>query len=160
MLIHPQFNPVAISIGPLDIRWYGLMYLTAFMLVLVLGRWRIKQHPDSGWTTKNLDDVLFYGVLGTVLGGRLGLRAVLQVQLLPGASARNFLRVGRRHVISWRLSRRDLCHVVISRDAQASPGSPSPTLSPRWCRSGWVRDASATLSTASCGAGRLTYRGQ
>ena len=72
MLIHPDFNPIAISIGPLDIRWYGLMYLTAFMLVLVLGRWRIRQHPDSGWTTKNLDDVLFYGVLGTVLGGRLG----------------------------------------------------------------------------------------
>ena len=72
MLIHPDFNPIAISIGPLAIRWYGLMYLTAFMLVLVLGRWRIKQHPDSGWTIKNLDDVLFYGVLGTVLGGRLG----------------------------------------------------------------------------------------
>lgn len=72
MLIHPDFNPIAISIGPLAIRWYGLMYLTAFMLVLVLGRWRIKQHPDSGWTVKNLDDVLFYGVLGTVLGGRLG----------------------------------------------------------------------------------------
>jgi phosphatidylglycerol:prolipoprotein diacylglycerol transferase len=72
MLIHPDFNPIAISIGPLAIRWYGLMYLTAFMLVLVLGRRRIKQHPDSGWTIKNLDDVLFYGVLGTVLGGRLG----------------------------------------------------------------------------------------
>lgn len=72
MLIHPYFNPIAISIGPLAIRWYGLMYLTAFMLVLVLGRRRIKQHPDSGWTIKNLDDVLFYGVLGTVLGGRLG----------------------------------------------------------------------------------------
>lgn len=72
MLIHPQFDPVALAIGPLAIRWYGLMYLTAFMLVLVLGRLRIKQHPDSGWRTKDLDDVLFYGVLGTVLGGRLG----------------------------------------------------------------------------------------
>lgn len=72
MLIHPQFDPVALAIGPLAIRWYGLMYLTAFMLVLVLGRLRIKQHLDSGWRTKDLDDVLFYGVLGTVLGGRLG----------------------------------------------------------------------------------------
>ena len=72
MLIHPQFDPIAISIGPLAIRWYGLMYLVAFMLVLILGRLRIKQRPDLGWSVKNIDDVLFYGVLGTVLGGRLG----------------------------------------------------------------------------------------
>ncbi|MDP2024800.1 prolipoprotein diacylglyceryl transferase [Sulfuriferula sp.] len=72
MLIHPQFDPVALTIGPFAIRWYGLMYLTAFMLVLVLGRLRIKQRPDLGWSVKNIDDVLFYGVLGTVLGGRLG----------------------------------------------------------------------------------------
>ncbi len=72
MLIHPQFDPVAIAIGPLSIRWYGLMYLLAFMMLLVLGRLRIKQHPDSGWNIKQLDDVLFYGVLGVVLGGRLG----------------------------------------------------------------------------------------
>lgn len=72
MLIHPQFDPVALAIGPLAIRWYGLMYLTAFMLVLVLGRLRIKQQPESGWRIKDLDDILFYGVLGTVLGGRLG----------------------------------------------------------------------------------------
>lgn len=72
MLIHPQFDPIAISIGPLAIRWYGLMYLVAFLLVLVLGRLRIKQNPASGWNVKALDDVLFYGVLGTVLGGRLG----------------------------------------------------------------------------------------
>ncbi|MFA5170729.1 MAG: prolipoprotein diacylglyceryl transferase [Sulfuriferula sp.] len=72
MLIHPQFDPVAIAIGPLSIRWYGLMYLLAFTLLLVLGRIRIKQQPNSGWNAKQLDDVLFYGVLGVVLGGRLG----------------------------------------------------------------------------------------
>ena len=72
MLIHPQFDPVAIAIGPLAIRWYGLMYLLAFVLLLVLGRLRIKQHPNAGWNIKQLDDVLFYGVLGVVLGGRLG----------------------------------------------------------------------------------------
>lgn len=72
MLIHPQFNPVAIAIGPLSIRWYGLMYLTAFILFLALGRLRIKQQPDAGWQVKQLDDMLFYGVLGVVLGGRLG----------------------------------------------------------------------------------------
>ena len=72
MLIHPQFDPVAIAIGPLAIRWYGLMYLTAFILFLLLGRLRIKQQPYAGWQPKQLDDMLFYGVLGVVLGGRLG----------------------------------------------------------------------------------------
>jgi phosphatidylglycerol:prolipoprotein diacylglycerol transferase len=72
MLIHPHFDPVAIHLGPLAIRWYGLMYLLAFLLVLVLGRWRISHQPWTGWTATMLDDVLFYGVLGVVLGGRLG----------------------------------------------------------------------------------------
>lgn len=72
MLIHPQFDPVAFHLGPLAIRWYGLMYLTAFALFLGLGRSRLKIHPTLGWHQKELDDLLFYGVLGVVLGGRLG----------------------------------------------------------------------------------------
>ncbi|MCL4470278.1 MAG: prolipoprotein diacylglyceryl transferase [Sulfuricella sp.] len=72
MLIHPQFDPVALQLGPLAIRWYGLMYLLAFALFLLLGRWRIKHGPQPGWTVRELDDLLFYGVLGVVLGGRLG----------------------------------------------------------------------------------------
>lgn len=72
MLIHPQFDPVALAIGPLAIRWYGLMYLLAFTLLIVLGRIRIKQQPNADWDAKRLDDVLFYGVIGVVLGGRLG----------------------------------------------------------------------------------------
>ncbi|MCL6556316.1 MAG: prolipoprotein diacylglyceryl transferase [Burkholderiales bacterium] len=72
MLVHPQFDPVALHLGPLAIRWYGLMYLLAFLLVLVLGRWRIQHQPWTGWNPRMLDDVLFYGVLGVILGGRLG----------------------------------------------------------------------------------------
>ncbi len=72
MLIHPQFDPIAVHLGPLAVRWYGLMYLLAFSFVLILGRYRIKTRPDLGWTVAELDDVLFYGVLGVVLGGRLG----------------------------------------------------------------------------------------
>ncbi len=72
MLIHPQFDPVALHLGPLAIRWYGLMYLLAFGLFLLLGRQRIKTGPQPGWTVNELDDLLFYGVLGVVLGGRLG----------------------------------------------------------------------------------------
>lgn len=72
MLIHPQFDPVAFSLGPLSVRWYGLMYLLAFAQFFLLGRSRIRQRPRSGWTVEQLDDILFYGVLGVVLGGRLG----------------------------------------------------------------------------------------
>jgi phosphatidylglycerol:prolipoprotein diacylglycerol transferase len=72
MLIHPQFDPVALQLGPIAVHWYGLMYLAAFGLFLLLGRWRIANQPWTAWSPKMLDDVLFYGVLGVVLGGRLG----------------------------------------------------------------------------------------
>jgi phosphatidylglycerol:prolipoprotein diacylglycerol transferase len=72
MFIHPQFDPVALQLGPLAVRWYGLMYLVGFALVWAAGRWRIAQRPDGVWTAKDFEDVLFYGILGTILGGRLG----------------------------------------------------------------------------------------
>ncbi|MGB4466913.1 MAG: prolipoprotein diacylglyceryl transferase [Azovibrio sp.] len=72
MLTHPQFDPVALALGPLAIRWYGLMYLLAFLQFWWLGRRRILARPASGWTLEQLDDLLFYGVLGVVIGGRLG----------------------------------------------------------------------------------------
>ncbi|MEW9898158.1 prolipoprotein diacylglyceryl transferase [Chitinivorax sp. PXF-14] len=72
MMIHPQFDPVAIHLGPMAVRWYGLMYLVGFMLFVALGRYRIKQRPDLGWDARQLDDLLFYGVLGVILGGRFG----------------------------------------------------------------------------------------
>ena len=72
MLVHPQFDPVALQLGPVAVHWYGLMYLVAFIQVIVLGRWCIKYRPWGGWDAKMLDDVLFYGVLGVILGGRLG----------------------------------------------------------------------------------------
>ena len=72
MLVHPQIDPVAISLGPLSIHWYGLMYLLGFALFILLGRYRIKNHPHTAFTYEMLDDALFYGMLGVVLGGRLG----------------------------------------------------------------------------------------
>jgi len=75
MLIYPQFNPVALKLGPLSIHWYGLMYLLAFLQFWYLGKRRIETQPalaKAGWTVPQLDDLLFYGVLGVVLGGRLG----------------------------------------------------------------------------------------
>ncbi len=59
MLIHPDFDPIAFSLGPLHVRWYGLMYLLGFLAGWALGRYRAKQ-PHSGWTTEQMDDVVFY----------------------------------------------------------------------------------------------------
>jgi len=70
-LVHPQFDPIAFSIGPLAVRWYGLMYLLAFIGFLVLGRLRAKE-TWRGVTRQDVDDLLFFGVLGVILGGRLG----------------------------------------------------------------------------------------
>lgn len=71
MLVHPDFDPIAFSLGPLHVRWYGLMYLLGFMAGWALGRYRAKQ-PNSGWTTAQVDDMVFYIALGVILGGRLG----------------------------------------------------------------------------------------
>jgi phosphatidylglycerol:prolipoprotein diacylglycerol transferase len=71
MLLHPQFDPVAFSVGPLSVRWYGLMYLVAFVQFILLGRYRIRHRPGF-LTIEQLDDLLFYGMLGVILGGRLG----------------------------------------------------------------------------------------
>ena len=71
MLVHPQFDPVALHLGPVAIRWYGLMYLVGFALLLLLGRLRIKR-GQGALTSVALDDLIFYGVIGTIVGGRLG----------------------------------------------------------------------------------------
>ena len=74
MLIHPMPDPVAIALGPLQVHWYGLMYVLAFALFIMLGRVRIRQAhiASAGWKKEDLDDMLFYGMLGVVIGGRLG----------------------------------------------------------------------------------------
>lgn len=73
MLVHPQFDPVAVHlVGPLAIRWYGLMYLIGFGLLWLAGRYAIKTRPHGKMTAAQLDDLFFYGILGVILGGRLG----------------------------------------------------------------------------------------
>ncbi|HHK6028314.1 MULTISPECIES: prolipoprotein diacylglyceryl transferase [Neisseria] len=71
MMIHPQFDPVLISIGPLAIRWYALSYIVGFILFTILGRRRITQ-GNSVFTKETLDDFLTWGILGVILGGRIG----------------------------------------------------------------------------------------
>ena len=78
MLMHPQIDPVALQIGPLAIHWYGLTYLAAFGLFFFLATRRLR-HPDfagvmqpAPWSVKDVEDMLFLGVLGVIVGGRLG----------------------------------------------------------------------------------------
>jgi len=78
MLVHPQFNPIALDLTkiglPVAIHWYGITYLVAFGLFLWLAsiRVRLPWFAQRGWTRREIEDMLFYGVLGVVLGGRLG----------------------------------------------------------------------------------------
>ena len=70
MFVHPQFNTIAISIGHLHIRWYGLMYLLAFLAFIVLAKRRLKLFPLI--KNEDIDNLLTWSVLGVILGGRLG----------------------------------------------------------------------------------------
>lgn len=71
MWIH-DLKPVALQIGPLSVHWYGLMYLVAFGAFFFLMKRRMAMPWHAGWTAKDLDDLLFLGVLGVIVGGRLG----------------------------------------------------------------------------------------
>ena len=74
MLVHPQFDPVALALGPVQIHWYGLTYLVAFALFLWLARQRVQRadYVAAGWARRDVEDMLFYGVLGVIIGGRIG----------------------------------------------------------------------------------------
>lgn len=71
MIVHPGIDPVAFSVGPLSVHWYGLMYLAGFAGGYGLGVLRAAR-PGSGWDTHEVADVLFYIAIGVILGGRLG----------------------------------------------------------------------------------------
>ncbi|CAI3217797.1 Prolipoprotein diacylglyceryl transferase [Desulfovibrio diazotrophicus] len=70
-MIAPILDPVALNLGHLQVRWYGLMYLAGFALGWILGRRRAAK-PGSGWTAADVDDLLTCVMVGIILGGRLG----------------------------------------------------------------------------------------
>ncbi len=74
MLIHPMPDPIAFSLGPVAVHWYGLMYGLAFLQFILLGNYRINlPHLKSqGWTKDDVSDMVFYGMFGVIIGGRLG----------------------------------------------------------------------------------------
>ncbi|TVQ84280.1 MAG: prolipoprotein diacylglyceryl transferase [Chromatiaceae bacterium] len=73
MLTYPDPDPIAFVLGPLRVHWYGLMYLVGFAAAWLLGRWRASRPlGQARWTPTMVDDVVFYCIIGVVVGGRLG----------------------------------------------------------------------------------------
>src|SRR5258708_19794994 len=71
MLTYPGFDPIAFSLGPLKVHWYGIMYLLGFAAAWWLARRRAAQ-PGSTWKKNDVDDLIFFAMLGVIIGGRLG----------------------------------------------------------------------------------------
>jgi phosphatidylglycerol:prolipoprotein diacylglycerol transferase len=71
MLTYPHINPIALELGPLRVHWYGIMYLLAFGAAWWLARRRAAQ-PASTWSARDVDDFIFYAMVGTIVGGRVG----------------------------------------------------------------------------------------
>lgn len=70
MWTYPEIDPVALTLGPLQIHWYGLMYLAGFAFFWGYGSYKAKF--SEHWTADRVGDFLFYGALGVILGGRIG----------------------------------------------------------------------------------------
>ncbi len=81
MMVFPEFDPVALALGPLQIHWYGLLYLLGFCCAWGLARWRIG-HFHLAWQLEELNDLLFYAALGVVMGGRVGYMLFYNAQVL------------------------------------------------------------------------------
>ena len=86
MLTFPEIDPVALAIGPVKIHWYGLMYLMGFAAFWFLARLRAKK-PWSPIRPEQVDDMLFYGAVGVILGGRIGYILFYQLPAFAGDPA-------------------------------------------------------------------------
>ncbi|WP_191601303.1 prolipoprotein diacylglyceryl transferase [Marinomonas algicola] len=71
MIDYPNIDPIAVSLGPLSVHWYGIMYLIGFAGAYLLGTYRAKL-SSGNWTKDQMSDVIFYGAMGVILGGRIG----------------------------------------------------------------------------------------
>ncbi len=81
MLMYPNIDPVAFSLGPIQVHWYGIMYLLGFTGAWFLAQWRVK-HYHLNWANEEIGDLIFYAAIGIILGGRLGYMLFYNVQEL------------------------------------------------------------------------------
>ena len=68
-LVFPSIDPIIFSLGPLSVRWYGMMYLVGFIAAYLLAQKRLSR---TEWTRDQLSDLLFWSFVGVILGGRIG----------------------------------------------------------------------------------------
>src|SRR5579862_877286 len=71
MIRYPAINPIAFSLGPIKVHWYGIMYLLGFAGGWWLARRRARV-PGSTWKPVDVDDLIFFAMLGVIFGGRVG----------------------------------------------------------------------------------------
>jgi phosphatidylglycerol:prolipoprotein diacylglycerol transferase len=71
MIEFPQIDPVALELGPIKLRWYGLMYMLGFCSAWLLGRYRASR-PGSSWQPREVDDVVALCMIGLIIGARIG----------------------------------------------------------------------------------------
>jgi phosphatidylglycerol:prolipoprotein diacylglycerol transferase len=71
MIVYPNIDPIAFRLGPFKVHWYGIMYLIGFATAWLLARRRAAR-PGSTWKPADVDDLVFFGMVGGILGGRLG----------------------------------------------------------------------------------------
>ncbi len=72
MIVYPDIDPVIFSIGAVKIRWYGLMYVAGFLIAWWLARRRVHLAHSPIKTVQQADDLIFYAMLGVIVGGRVG----------------------------------------------------------------------------------------
>ena len=70
MIAYPSIDPIALELGPLKVHWYGLMYLVGFAGGYWLLNYRAKK--SGQWTSEQISDLVFWGAMGVILGGRIG----------------------------------------------------------------------------------------
>ncbi len=158
MLMYPHIDPVALQIGPLAIHWYGLTYLAAFGLFMFLGTRRLRHEPfasltgPGAWTRKDVEDILFLGVVGVVIGGRLGYCLFYKPGYYVTHPLEIFCRLAGRHEFPRRPAGRDCLHGLVCALAPAALAGRSTTSSRPACPRAWRQGGWATSSTANCGA--------
>ncbi len=81
MLNYPQIDPVIVALGPLKVHWYGMMYLVGFLAVWLLGKERAKR-PYSPISPEAMEDLVYFGALGVILGGRIGYMLFYHFEIL------------------------------------------------------------------------------
>ena len=92
MFVYPEINPIAISFGPIQIAWYGLMYLFGFLAAYWLALERTKQ-DWSPLANDQIEDLIFYSAVGVILGGRLGYMFFYDMESLISDPITWFVRV-------------------------------------------------------------------